>query len=101
MGMVRFMTVRELVSCQRIALAGEGFGQEVRAALEKRKQALANMGHVTDLGNGHIRAPRDLIQRLEAADIERAGKTLAAERGLPWHPVVPCNYIIGQLQETA
>ncbi|WP_354138401.1 DUF3363 domain-containing protein [Bradyrhizobium sp. LB11.1] len=88
---------RELVSRQRVALASEGFGQEVRAALEKRKQALANMGHVTDLGNGHVRAPKDLIQRLEAADIERTGKALAAERGLPWRPAAPGNSINGQL----
>ncbi|MCK1277362.1 relaxase/mobilization nuclease and DUF3363 domain-containing protein [Bradyrhizobium sp. 61] len=91
---------RELVSRQRSALAGEGFGQEVRAALEKRKQALANMGHVKDLGDGRVRAPRDLIQRLEAADIERAGKALAAERGLPWRPVVPGNYVSGQLVDS-
>lgn len=88
---------RELVSRQRIALAGEGFGQEVKAALEKRKQALANMGHVNDIGDGRVRAPRDLIQRLEAADIERTGKALAAERGLPWRPAAPGNSISGQL----
>jgi type IV secretory pathway VirD2 relaxase len=88
---------RELVSRQRVALADEGFGQEVKAALEKRKQVLANMGHVNDLGNGRVRAPRDLIQRLEAADIERAGKALAAERGLQWRPAVPGNYVTGQL----
>jgi type IV secretory pathway VirD2 relaxase len=78
---------RELVSRQRMVVADEGFGQEVKAALEKRKRALANMGHVNDLGNGHVRAPRDLIQRLEAADIERAGKALAAERGLQWRTI--------------
>ena len=39
------------------------------------------MGYASDLGDGHIRAPKDLIQRLEAADVERAGKALAAERG--------------------
>jgi type IV secretory pathway VirD2 relaxase len=88
---------RELVSRQRIALAGEGFGQEVKAALEKRKQALAAMGHVNDLGDGHFHAPRDLIQRLEAADIERAGKALGAERGLQWRPVVPGSNVTGQL----
>jgi hypothetical protein len=88
---------RELLSRQRIALAGEGFGQEVKRALEKRKQALANMGYVNDLGDGHVRAPRDLIQRLEAADIERTGRALAAERGLQWQPAVPGNYISGQL----
>jgi type IV secretory pathway VirD2 relaxase len=88
---------RQLVSRQRAALAGEGFGLEVKTALEKRKQMLVARGHVTDLGNGHIRAPSNLIQRLEAADIERTGKALAAERGLPWHPAVPGNYITGQL----
>jgi len=69
----------------------------VKAALNKRQQALARMGHVTDLGDGRVRAPRDLIQRLEAADIERAGKALAAGRGLQWRPVVPGNYVTGQL----
>ncbi len=88
---------RELVSRQRVVLAEEGFGQAVKAALEKRKQALANMGHAKDLGDGRVRAPRDLIQRLEAADIERAGKALAAERGLQWRPTVPGNDISGQL----
>jgi type IV secretory pathway VirD2 relaxase len=88
---------RELVSQQRVALAGEGFGQEVKAALEKRKRALVDAGHVTDLGNGHFRAPKDLIQRLEAADIERAGKALAAERGSQWQPAVPGNCVTGQL----
>src|SRR5712691_11611547 len=88
---------RELLSRQRIALAGEGFGQEVRAALEKRKRALAGKGHVNDLGDGSLRAPRDLVQRLEAVDLERAGKALAAERALQWRPVVPGRHVTGQL----
>ncbi|WP_247832035.1 hypothetical protein [Bradyrhizobium sp. 200] len=46
----------------------------MKAAQEKRKQALVNMGHVKVLGEGQLRAPRDLIQRLDAIDIERAGK---------------------------
>src|SRR6266852_4512530 len=61
---------RELVSRQRMVVADEGFGRAVKAALEKRKQALVNMGHINDLGDGHVRAPRNLIHRLEAADIE-------------------------------
>src|SRR5882757_1482351 len=88
---------RELLSRQRIALAGEGFGQEVKAALEKRKQALVAMGHVNDLGGGRVRARTDLIQRLDAIDIERAGKVLAAERGLQWQPVVAGSHVTGQL----
>jgi hypothetical protein len=88
---------RELVSRQRMVLVDEGFGRELRVALEKRKQALAAMGHVNDLGDGRLSAPRDLIQRLEAADIERAGKALAAERGLQWRPAIPGNSVAGQL----
>jgi hypothetical protein len=88
---------RELVSRQRIALADEGFGQEVKAALDRRKRALADAGHVTDLGDGRVRAPKDLIRRLEAVDIERTGKALAAERGLEWRPAVPGNHVAGQL----
>ena len=88
---------RELVSRQRSVLAGEGFGQEVMAALEKRKQALVNMGHASDLGDGRVRAPKDLIQRLESANIERAGNALAAQRGLPWLPVTPGAHVNGQL----
>ena len=88
---------RELASRQRTALADEGFGQEVKAALEKRKQSLVDMGYATDLGGGNVRAPKDLIQRLEAVDIERAGKALAKERGLEWRPTVPGNHVAGQL----
>jgi hypothetical protein len=33
----------------------------------------------TNLGGGHVRAPDDLIQRLEASEIERTGKALTAE----------------------
>ena len=69
----------------------------MRAALEKRRQALANKGHVTDLGDGRVRAPKDLIQRLESAGIERAGKALAAKSGLQWQPVIPGNNVSGQL----
>jgi hypothetical protein len=88
---------RELLSRQRAVLADEGFGQEVKAVLEKRKQVLVDRGHVTDLGAGRIRAPKDMIPRLEVADIERAGKALAAERGLEWRPAVPGNYVSGKL----
>jgi len=55
------------------------------------------MGYATDLGNGNVRAPKNLIQRLEVADIERTGKALAAERGREWQPATPGNYVSGQL----
>ncbi len=88
---------RELAARERAALADEGFGREVKAALEKRKQSLVDMGYAADLGNGRIRAPKDLIRRLETADIDRAGKALAAERGRQWQPAVAGNHVSGRL----
>ena len=87
----------ELASRLRTVLADDGFGREVMAALAKRRRWLAGQGHATDLGDDRIRAPRDLVQRLEARDIERAGKALATERGREWRPAVPGNYVSGQL----
>jgi type IV secretory pathway VirD2 relaxase len=88
---------RELASRQRTVLADEGFGQEVTAALDRRRHWLADKGYATDLGDGRIRASKDLLQRLEARDIDRAGKVLAAERGREWRPANPGDYVSGQL----
>ncbi|MPZ30447.1 MAG: DUF3363 domain-containing protein [Rhodospirillales bacterium] len=88
---------RELAARERTILADEGFGREAKAALEKRKQSLVDMGYAADLGNGRISAQKDLIRRLEAADIDRAGKALAVERGRQWQPAVPGNHVAGRL----
>jgi type IV secretory pathway VirD2 relaxase len=88
---------RELAAPERTILADEGFGREVKAALEKRRRSLVDMGYAADLGGGRIRAPKDLIRRLEAADIEHAARALAAERGRQWQPAVPGKQVIGRL----
>ncbi len=88
---------RELASRQRTVLADCGFGREVTAALDRRRRWLAGKGYAAELGNGRVRAPRDLVQRLEARDIEREGRALAAERGREWRPAVPGSQVGGQL----
>ncbi len=92
---------RELTSRQPTTLANEGFGLEAQGALSRRKQSLVNMGHITDLGDGRFGAPKDLIQRLEVAELERAGQALAAERGRQWKPTNPGEYVSGQLVGSA
>ncbi len=92
---------RELASRQRTVLADDGFGREVMAALAKRRRWLADKGYAADLGDGRVRAPRDLVLRLEARDIERAGRALAAERGRQWRPAIAGNEVSGQLVGSA
>jgi len=92
---------RELASRQRTVLADDGFGREVIGALAQRRRWLADKGYATDLGDGRVSAPRDLVLRLEARDIERAGRALAAERGRQWRPAIAGNEVSGQLVGSA
>ena len=50
-----------------------------------------------DLGHGRIRAPRDLVQRLEAREIDRVGRAMATDRGRGWTPVKPGSRFGGEL----
>jgi type IV secretory pathway VirD2 relaxase len=88
---------RELMSRQRTVLADDGFGRDVAAALASRRQWLADKGYATDVGDGRIRISRDVVQRLEARDVERTGRALAAERGRAWQPALPGTHVAGTL----
>jgi len=88
---------RELVSRSRTPLADAGFGRDVADAMERRKQALVDMGHASRLPDGGIRAPVDLLSRLERAEVTRAGQAMAAERGLTFQEAKTGEYVSGRL----
>lgn len=74
-----------------------GFGLDMKRAMDRRKQVLVRRGDAQDLGQGRIRAPRDLVQRLEAREIDRVGRAMAAERGRDWTPFKPGSRFGGEL----
>ena len=88
---------RELASRQRTELSDAGFGREVNDALERRRQSLVDQGHAVRLENGTVRAPRDILARLEAVEVERVGRAIAAERGLSYTPSQSGEYVSGRL----
>jgi len=88
---------RELVAQRRDSVRETGFGAEAGRAMDQRKRVLVARGDAIDLGDGRIRAPRDLIQRLEGREVERVGRAMAAEQGREWKPVTPGNQFAGQL----
>jgi type IV secretory pathway VirD2 relaxase len=92
---------RELVSSHRTPLAETGFGQEVSAALDRRKKALVDIGYAQDLGQGRIRAPKDLISRLRSGEVERVGRQLAEEHGRTWEATAPGKEVSGTLMGSA
>jgi Protein of unknown function (DUF3363) len=66
-------------------------------AMERRKPALVDMGHASRLPGGGIRAPVDLLSRLERAEVTRAGQAMAAERGLTFQEAKTGEYVSGRL----
>ncbi|WP_249780866.1 DUF3363 domain-containing protein [Bradyrhizobium sp. dw_78] len=88
---------RELLSRQRTPLADTGLGREVRQALERRKDVLVEQGHAWRTPDGGIRAPHDLITRLERQEIARVGPQMAAARGMTF---VPAQQPGGQVSGT-
>ena len=92
---------RELTSPTCTPLAQSGFGRDVSEAMERRRQNLVDQGHATRLEDGRIRAPKDLIARLEATEVSRVGKAIATERGLTYTPGKPGEHVTGRLAGVA
>jgi type IV secretory pathway VirD2 relaxase len=88
---------RELVSPNRTQLTQAGFGSEVSSALERRKDSLVDQGLASRTPEGGVRAPRDLLSRLEQQEIARVGPEMAKARGLTFKPTEAGNYVSGTL----
>ena len=71
---------REMTSSNRAPIVRAGFGAEVDQAMKQRREALVEMGHAWRTPDNVIRAPGDLVRRLERGEIERVGKSMAANK---------------------
>lgn len=71
---------------------------DIGEALDRRRQSLVDQGQAVRLDNGSIRAPKDLLERLERTEIERVGRQMAAERGLTYTLSQPGEYVSGSLK---
>jgi type IV secretory pathway VirD2 relaxase len=75
---------RELASPSRAPLVQAGFGAEVSGAMQRRKEALVDKGHAWRTPEGGVRAPKDLVARLERGEVESAGQSLSANKRMPF-----------------
>jgi type IV secretory pathway VirD2 relaxase len=92
---------RELASRNPTPLTEAGFGAEVIQALERRKDSLIDQGLAWRTPDGGVRAPKDLLSRLEQQEIARVGSEMAKAHGLTFKPTEIGNYISGTLIGTA
>jgi type IV secretory pathway VirD2 relaxase len=75
---------REMTSSNRAPIVRAGFGAEVDRAMKQRRVTLVEMGHARRTPENVIRAPGDLVSRLERSEIERAGASLAKSNRAPF-----------------
>ena len=85
---------RTLVAREPPALAGGGFGAEVRDALEKRSEHLADAGLVRRAGQRTVFA-RDLLETLRRDEVVAAASRLAMQTGLAHQPAAAGDHVAG------
>lgn len=89
---------KELAAQRRTPLSQFGYGRDVSKALADRKRALVERERVQQARSHDIDIPKSPAQPLSQADIEKAGRALAAQKGLTWKPTVPGKYITGTVR---
>lgn len=75
---------REMTSSNRAPIVRAGFGTEVDRAMKQRREMLVELGHARRTLDNVIRAPGDLVSRLERSEIEHVGKFMAADKHAPF-----------------
>lgn len=88
---------RELVARQTLA-TGQGFGVEIRAALEKRTDHLERMGLARRDGEG-IRFERNLIGRLQGQELEGQIAAISERTGMAHSPSAEGEHVSGIYRE--
>ncbi|WP_430425137.1 relaxase/mobilization nuclease domain-containing protein [Phenylobacterium sp.] len=88
---------RRLIAREPAALASQGFGAEVRAALAARVDHLAAEGLARRTGGGVLLA-KDLLQTLRARELASVGRVLSTEIGLEWRQGGEGDAVTGRLQ---
>jgi hypothetical protein len=74
-----------------------GFGVKVREALDRRADELLRQGHARRTIDGAWRPRANLILTLQQQEVERAGRELAAARGLAFAPAQEGQAVRGKL----
>jgi type IV secretory pathway VirD2 relaxase len=88
---------RQAIAREPAALAGGGFGGEVRDAMDRRAEHLIERGLAERQGRG-VAFARNLIDTLRRREVEALGEKLAAETGRPFNPSATGEYVAGTYQ---
>ena len=91
---------RRLVSAEASDLVPSGFGQQVREAMDRRREHHIDRGDAARQPNGGIAYRRNLLATLREREVARVGGELAASKGLPFRAVSDGETVAGKFTGT-
>ncbi|MGE4373891.1 MAG: relaxase/mobilization nuclease domain-containing protein [Xanthobacter sp.] len=91
---------RRLMTPETSDLAPTGFGQQVRDAIDRRRQHHIDHGDAAPGPNGGTLYRRNLLATLRAREIERIGGEMAANKNLPFRAASDGEKVSGKFTGT-
>lgn len=91
---------RRLVGASASDLSPAGFGEQVREAMERRRETLIDRGDAIRQTDGRIAYRRNLIATLQEREVARTGVALAEERAKPFRAAADGETVAGTFTGT-
>lgn len=91
---------RRLLGAGAADLSSAGFGEQVREAMDHRREMLIDRGDAIRHEDGGIRYRRNLIATLQEREVISAGEKLAANKPVPFHAAADGETVTGTFTGT-
>ncbi|WP_439709705.1 DUF3363 domain-containing protein [Brucella anthropi] len=91
---------QRLVSAETSDLASSGFGQQVREAMDRRREHHIDRGDAARQPNGSVAYRRNLLTTLREREVARVGGELASTKGLPFRAAADGETVTGRFTRT-
>ena len=91
---------RRLVGAGGTDLSASGFGEQVREAMDRRREHHIEHGDAAPQPDGRIAYRRNLIATLQEREVARAGEELAAKKSLPFRAAADGETVTGTFTGT-
>lgn len=91
---------RRLVSAERSDLAPSGFGQQVREAMDRRREHHIDRGDATQASDGRVFYRRSLLTTLREREVTRVGAEMAENKRLLFRAATDGETVSGKFTGT-
>jgi len=91
---------RRLVGAGESDLSASGFGEQVRDAMDRRREHHIEHGDAAPQPDGRIAYRRNLIATLQEREVARAGEEVAAKKSLPFRAAADGETVTGTFTGT-